>query len=65
MRALLSPGDRVICMFPGYQSLYSIAQSMGCQVDLWEPELSSSGQGEGSSGQQQGQGQQGPALTST
>ena len=26
-----------ICTFPGYQSLYSIAQSLGCRVSLWEP----------------------------
>ena len=35
MRALLRPGDRVVCCFPGYQSLYSVARSIGCQVDLW------------------------------
>jgi aspartate/methionine/tyrosine aminotransferase len=38
MRAVLAPGDRIICTFPGYQSLYAIAGSMGCKVDLWEPE---------------------------
>eukprot|EP00747_Dinoflagellata_sp_TGD_P169164 gnl/TRDRNA2_/TRDRNA2_197411_c0_seq1.p1 gnl/TRDRNA2_/TRDRNA2_197411_c0~~gnl/TRDRNA2_/TRDRNA2_197411_c0_seq1.p1 ORF type:complete len:462 (-),score=71.66 gnl/TRDRNA2_/TRDRNA2_197411_c0_seq1:84-1379(-) len=35
MRVLLHPGDRVICAFPGYQSLYEIARSLGCTVDYW------------------------------
>ena len=38
MRALLKPGDHVICTFPGYQSLYEIARSMGCEVSSWEPD---------------------------
>ena len=38
MQALLSPGDHVICTFPGYQSLYAIPRAMGCRVALWEPE---------------------------
>jgi aspartate/methionine/tyrosine aminotransferase len=38
MHALLSPGDHVICTFPGYQSLYELARSIGCEVDLWSPE---------------------------
>ncbi len=37
MHALLSPGDHVVCTFPGYQSLYELARSIGCEVDLWEP----------------------------
>jgi aspartate/methionine/tyrosine aminotransferase len=37
MNALLSPGDHVICTFPGYQSLYELARSIGCEVDLWLP----------------------------
>jgi aspartate/methionine/tyrosine aminotransferase len=37
MHALLSPGDHVVCTFPGYQSLYELARSIGCTVDLWEP----------------------------
>ncbi len=37
MHALLAPGDHVICTFPGYQSLYELARSIGCEVDLWEP----------------------------
>jgi aspartate/methionine/tyrosine aminotransferase len=38
MHALLAPGDHVICTYPGYQSLYELARSIGCDVDLWEPE---------------------------
>jgi aspartate/methionine/tyrosine aminotransferase len=38
MQALLSPGDHVICTFPGYQSLYELARSMGCNVSLWKPD---------------------------
>ena len=38
MHALLSPGDHVVCTFPGYQSLYELARSIGCEVDLWLPE---------------------------
>ena len=38
MQALLRPGDHVICTFPGYQSLYELARSMGCDVSLWKPE---------------------------
>jgi aspartate/methionine/tyrosine aminotransferase len=38
MNLLLSPGDQVIAMFPAYQSLYTIAESMGCQVIRWHPQ---------------------------
>lgn len=38
MRALLKPGDHMICTFPGYQSLYEIARSIGCEVTGWEPD---------------------------
>jgi aspartate/methionine/tyrosine aminotransferase len=37
MHALLSPGDHVVCTFPGYQSLYELARSIGCRVSMWEP----------------------------
>ena len=45
MHALLSPGDHVVCTFPGYQSLYELARSIGCEVDLWEPEEIGTGAG--------------------
>jgi aspartate/methionine/tyrosine aminotransferase len=35
MNALLNPGDRVIVQFPAYQSLYEIANALGCGVTLW------------------------------
>ncbi len=38
MQALLEPGDHVICTFPGYQSLYELARSMGCDVTMWKSE---------------------------
>jgi aspartate/methionine/tyrosine aminotransferase len=38
MHALLQAGDHVICTFPGYQSLYEVAQSIGCRVSRWEPD---------------------------
>ncbi|MBN2322493.1 MAG: aminotransferase class I/II-fold pyridoxal phosphate-dependent enzyme [Spirochaetes bacterium] len=38
MHALLAPGDHVVCTFPGYQSLYEVARSMGCEVSRWEPD---------------------------
>jgi aspartate/methionine/tyrosine aminotransferase len=38
MNALLEPGDHVVCTFPGYQSLYELALSIGCEVTFWEPE---------------------------
>jgi aspartate/methionine/tyrosine aminotransferase len=37
MSCLLEKGDHVVCTFPGYQSLYEIAESIGCRVDRWEP----------------------------
>jgi aspartate/methionine/tyrosine aminotransferase len=43
MHALLSPGDHVVCTFPGYQSLYESARSIGCEVDLWRPEEAPTG----------------------
>jgi aspartate/methionine/tyrosine aminotransferase len=35
MQALLSPGDHVLVTYPGYQSLYEIAQSLGCDITHW------------------------------
>lgn len=37
MKALLQPGQHVVVMFPAYQSLFELAGSIGCQLDLWEP----------------------------
>ncbi|MGD9094060.1 MAG: aminotransferase class I/II-fold pyridoxal phosphate-dependent enzyme [Anaerolineales bacterium] len=38
MHALLQPGDQMVCTFPGYQSLYEVARSIGCQVSTWKPD---------------------------
>jgi aspartate/methionine/tyrosine aminotransferase len=38
MQVLLEPGDHVISTFPGYQSLYELARSMGCNISLWKPD---------------------------
>lgn len=28
----------MICTFPGYQSLYEVAESLGCEVTKWQPD---------------------------
>ena len=38
MNCLLEKGDHVVTTFPGYQSLYEIADSLGCEVSKWTPE---------------------------
>lgn len=38
MQAVLRPGDTVIVQYPGYQSLYEIAISIGCNVIHWQLE---------------------------
>lgn len=38
LNTILQNGDHVICTFPGYQSLYEVAESIGCEVTKWEPE---------------------------
>ena len=37
LNIILPQGDHVICTFPGYQSLYEIALSLGCEVTKWQP----------------------------
>lgn len=37
MNAVLDQGDHVISTFPGYQSLYEIANSLHCEVSKWSP----------------------------
>ncbi|MGE5423291.1 MAG: aminotransferase class I/II-fold pyridoxal phosphate-dependent enzyme, partial [Ignavibacteriales bacterium] len=36
MNALLNPGDHIIVQSPCYQSLFEIANSIGCEVTRWE-----------------------------
>ena len=43
MQALLAPGDHAVCMFPGYQSLYAVAEARGCTVSRWEPRIEGDG----------------------
>jgi len=40
MNVLLEKGDHVVVTFPGYQSLYEIADALGCEVTRWVPEES-------------------------
>jgi len=37
MNNILEQGDHVVTTFPGYQSLYEIARSLGCEVSRWTP----------------------------
>lgn len=32
---LVGPGDHVICVYPTYQQLYAVPQSLGAEVSLW------------------------------
>ncbi|QIW97732.1 hypothetical protein AMS68_003250 [Peltaster fructicola] len=34
--ALIGPGDRVICHYPTYAQLYTVPETLGADVDLWE-----------------------------
>ncbi|RAM59440.1 aspartate/tyrosine/aromatic aminotransferase [Mesotoga sp. SC_4PWA21] len=36
MNVFLQKGDHVICQFPVYQSLYEVANAIGCEVTRWE-----------------------------
>ncbi len=36
MHTALAPGDHLIVHAPGYQSLYEVARSRGCDVTLWQ-----------------------------
>ena len=33
---LVGPGDHVICVYPTYQQLYTVPQSLGAEVSLWK-----------------------------
>jgi aspartate/methionine/tyrosine aminotransferase len=35
MNALLDPGDHMIYLHPAYQSLYQVAEAIGCRVSAW------------------------------
>lgn len=36
MNVLLEPGDHIIVQRPAYQSLYAVAEAIGCRVTAWE-----------------------------
>jgi aspartate/methionine/tyrosine aminotransferase len=38
LNSILKKNDHVICTFPGYQSLYEIAEGKGCEVTKWQPD---------------------------
>ncbi len=40
MNCLVHTGDHVVTTFPGYQSLYSVAESLHAEVSHWEPDES-------------------------
>ena len=37
MNCLLEAGDHVVCAYPAYQSLFELAETLGCKVDRWLP----------------------------
>ncbi len=43
LNIFLEPSDHVITQFPIYQSIYSIAEDIGCSVDRWEIRQSEKG----------------------
>lgn len=43
MQSLLKPGDHVVALSPAYQSLYEIANSIGCRVSFWKLEAGENG----------------------
>ncbi|KAK3987775.1 hypothetical protein QBC44DRAFT_116260 [Cladorrhinum sp. PSN332] len=34
--SLVGPGDHVVCVYPTYQQLYSVPESLGAEVSLWK-----------------------------
>ncbi|OFX89985.1 MAG: aminotransferase [Bacteroidetes bacterium GWF2_33_16] len=37
MNTILEKGDHIVTTFPGYQSLYEVANSIGCEISKWIP----------------------------
>ncbi|MFO7827476.1 MAG: aminotransferase class I/II-fold pyridoxal phosphate-dependent enzyme [Bacteroidales bacterium] len=37
MNCMLEKGDHVITTYPGYQSLYEVGKSIGCEISQWIP----------------------------
>jgi aspartate/methionine/tyrosine aminotransferase len=38
LQAMLKPGDHVVAIWPGYQSLHEIPSKLGCTLSFWKPE---------------------------
>ncbi|MDH3243773.1 MAG: aminotransferase class I/II-fold pyridoxal phosphate-dependent enzyme [Saprospiraceae bacterium] len=38
MNVLLEPGEHVITVSPGYQSLREVVHSLGCEISFWRPD---------------------------
>jgi len=38
LNCILDKKDHVIVTFPGYQSLYEVAKSLGCEITYWKPD---------------------------
>ncbi|KAK5632751.1 hypothetical protein RRF57_008465 [Xylaria bambusicola] len=34
--SLIGPGDHVVCVYPTYQQLYTIPETLGAEVSLWK-----------------------------
>jgi aspartate/methionine/tyrosine aminotransferase len=34
--SLVGPGDHVVCVFPTYQQLYAVPETLGAEVSLWK-----------------------------
>lgn len=41
--ALLRPGDHAVIIAPGYQSLFTLAQTLGCDCSPWTPSRTATG----------------------
>jgi aspartate/methionine/tyrosine aminotransferase len=37
LNCLVHPGDHVVCVYPGYQSLFEVAAACGAEVSHWTP----------------------------
>jgi aspartate/methionine/tyrosine aminotransferase len=38
MNTLLRAGDHIVLSYPAYQSLYQVAQAIGCSISHWKPD---------------------------
>ena len=43
MNTILTPNDHIVVTCPGYQSLFEIANSIGCSISRWEPDYDANG----------------------